>query len=665
MLKLAVRVLPLATVVLLMATFGCSGIQQPTQQALSASPATLSFAAQASNKTTQQSVTFQNTGSSEIQVQNVSVSGSSAFSLAKSGLPQSLQPGQSGQVVVAFAPGTTGSFTGSLSVTSNAPTPMSVPLIGTVGSSVSVSVSPSSAGLQVRSTHQFSATVSGDSNTGVTWYVSGVQNGNSTYGTITKAGLYTAPESIPPGGSVSVTAKSLADPSKSASATVTISAGGGAVKVTISPTTATVQGNTSEQFTATVSGTSNTGVVWSVHGVQGGNSTYGTISASGMYAAPACPSASSVTVTAQSYYDPAASADATVSLTAAPLSNTDRYVSTTGIDSNDGSACHPWATISHAASLAKAGWTIHVAAGTYNVGSYITTNTSGTSSARIVYLGTYDKSTLTWNTKIVSTGTSVWNVGGQYIDVRGFDMTSTNRSATWGIHAGGAYSRYIDNYIHDIYSDAPGAGIMIGGGADYQQVIGNVIAHIAHTPGGSTDNQGIYVQENHTTVVNNILFDCHKVGIQIWSGAASGKPQYNVVSGNTVFGSYRGFDIGAANSSYADHNVITNNIFYANTDLGMYTASGYESYVGPNNTISYNNSYGNATDYYNLKHTSDIVGDPLFVNYQNDGTGDYRLQSASPCRDKGTTASVPAIDFLGVTRPQGTAPDCGAYEYVP
>ena len=41
------------------------------------------------------------------------------------------------------------------------------------------------------------------------------------------------------------------------------------------------------QFTATVTGTTNTAVTWSVNGVAGGNSTVGTISTSGAYTAPA------------------------------------------------------------------------------------------------------------------------------------------------------------------------------------------------------------------------------------------------------------------------------------------------------------------------------------------------------------------------------------------
>ena len=87
--------------------------------------------------------------------------------------------------------------------------------------SISVSISPASATVAAGGTAQFSATVSGTSNTAVTWSVDGVAGGNSSVGTISASGLYTAPSAA---GSHTVTATSAADTSKSASASVTVTA---------------------------------------------------------------------------------------------------------------------------------------------------------------------------------------------------------------------------------------------------------------------------------------------------------------------------------------------------------------------------------------------------------------------------------------------------------
>jgi hypothetical protein len=85
----------------------------------------------------------------------------------------------------------------------------------------SVTVSGAS---QVRlgSTASFAATVSNLSNTAVNWQVNGAGGGNSTVGTITAAGVYTPPSTIPATNTVNVTAVSVASPSVSGSAPVSI-----------------------------------------------------------------------------------------------------------------------------------------------------------------------------------------------------------------------------------------------------------------------------------------------------------------------------------------------------------------------------------------------------------------------------------------------------------
>ncbi|HEO70975.1 MAG TPA: DUF1565 domain-containing protein [Candidatus Hydrogenedentes bacterium] len=51
---------------------------------------------------------------------------------------------------------------------------------------------------------------------------------------------------------------------------------------------------------------------------------------------------------------------------------------------------------------------------------------------------------------------------------------------------------------------------------------------------------------------------------------------------------------------------------------------------------------------------------PAFVNPL---AGDYRLMKTSPCIDAGDATAAPTTDLLDVQRPQGAAPDMGAYEY--
>ncbi|MFN0101673.1 MAG: hypothetical protein ACKV2U_06225 [Bryobacteraceae bacterium] len=183
-------------------------------------------------------------------------------------------------------------------------------------SSVSVSINPSSANVQIDTTRQFAATVSGNSDQSVTWDVNGTVGGNGSVGFIDSiSGLYTAPAAPPSPPVVSVRATSNAVPAAYGSASVTVTNPAPPVSIAISPTSAIVRINRTRQFTASVLNTTDTSVTWKVNGVTGGNSTFGTISGAGLYRAPASvPSPADVTVTAVSAADPTKTASANVTV---------------------------------------------------------------------------------------------------------------------------------------------------------------------------------------------------------------------------------------------------------------------------------------------------------------------------------------------------------------
>lgn len=86
------------------------------------------------------------------------------------------------------------------------------------------------------------------------------------------------------------------------------------VTVSVSPRQAAVAAvSQAQQFTATVTGSSDQSVTWDVDGTAGGNSTVGTISASGLYTPPAA--AGTHTITATSVASTSSSASANVAVT--------------------------------------------------------------------------------------------------------------------------------------------------------------------------------------------------------------------------------------------------------------------------------------------------------------------------------------------------------------
>jgi hypothetical protein len=193
---------------------------------------------------------------------------------------------------------------------------------GTAGQVVAVTVQPTGVNVVVGATLQFSATVTGTSNTGVTWSVAG----GAGNGTISANGLYTAPPAVPVPAQVSIMAVSQKNNTSSGSATVTITAKSMPTTVTvlITPVTASVANFGTQTFTAAVTGSTNTAVTWQVNGVTGGSQKLGFISSAGLYVAPSgVPTASdgkggttttTVAITAVSQADTTASGVATVTL---------------------------------------------------------------------------------------------------------------------------------------------------------------------------------------------------------------------------------------------------------------------------------------------------------------------------------------------------------------
>lgn len=191
-----------------------------------------------------------------------------------------------------------------------------------------VTISPASATVYFGESTVFTATVTGASDTSVSWLL----NGNEPSGTSTNLGTlvpiggtdqatYTAP-SLVPGEPITITAVSNANSTKAASATVTVVPPVGNAEVTVSPNTATLYSASPPQvFAATVTGVTNTSVSWQVDGSPGGSSTVGTIQAGANNTATYTPPTQiaapfSVTVTAVSNAQQSASGSATVNLEA-------------------------------------------------------------------------------------------------------------------------------------------------------------------------------------------------------------------------------------------------------------------------------------------------------------------------------------------------------------
>jgi hypothetical protein len=164
-----------------------------------------------------------------------------------------------------------------------------------------VTVSPKNVTLKAGAKTTFTATVEDSDEPRIIWSV----EGGDSKGTITSAGVYTAPAAA---GTYTVVATNAVDTSKKDTATVKVEpADEVVVTVAVAPATVTLARGASTTFTATVTGSAITAVSWSVEGENSG-----TITSAGVYTAPATPG--TYTVVATSLADASKKATATVTV---------------------------------------------------------------------------------------------------------------------------------------------------------------------------------------------------------------------------------------------------------------------------------------------------------------------------------------------------------------
>ena len=172
-----------------------------------------------------QAVTLTSTGTVPVTITGATLTGP-GFTESGAAIPATLSPGQEATLEIEFDPAAVGTATGQLTIASNSSTNGSTVVAlsgtGTAAPVVAVAVTPATASVTTATTQQFTASVTGTSNTTVTWTASGTGCSGTKCGTISSTGLYTAPAAVPSSATVTITATSVSDPTKSAPASVTV-----------------------------------------------------------------------------------------------------------------------------------------------------------------------------------------------------------------------------------------------------------------------------------------------------------------------------------------------------------------------------------------------------------------------------------------------------------
>lgn len=353
---------------------------------------------------------------------------------------------------------------------------------------------------------------------------------------------------------------------------------------------------------------------------------------------------------------------ATLLMSTSAMAATHLYVSTSGKDTNAGTASAPLRTIQRAANLARPGAVVHVAPGTYS--ETITATVNGTASARIRFVSDTKHGAIL---KPASGAYTMWTQRGGYTDIEGFQLNGTGSSTVRiGIYMNGGNSSVKNSWIHDVATTSGcdnrgGGGIVVdqSRGSAYQNY--DVINNKVHNVGGGCGYiQGIY-HSSSGKIINNIVYKTSQ-GINMGHDDHNILVMNNTLFGNSGYGVYFGGCKEAYNNGCPTRGIrINNNIIYANGG-GI---SGPITSEDVGNNVANNLVYANRTNFdlaapSSATKTGIVSADPQFVRYIAGGGGDYRLKTTSPAIGKGLAANAPSADIDGKAR--GARIDLGAYE---
>ncbi len=383
------------------------------------------------------------------------------------------------------------------------------------------------------------------------------------------------------------------------------------------------------------------------------------------------------------------------------------YVAPNGSDGNNGSLSHPWATVQHAGTTAKPGDTVFIRGGIYDEGEiWLRADYGhGGTEGRLLTIQAYPgEKPIFVNSRrpfiikcdyIRIEGLHLKN--GKSIGVSGNTVQIVNNSFTgsgyaWAaVHAGGT-NILLEGNICDINGNTVGtqghcyyisygsnitvrnnvAKGMTGYGihvfdqrrsldpSGFERVIKNVIID-GNVVSHSEQRSGIilaaydHARVENVIIRNNVSFNNAQSGIYI-PGIVSNVKIYN----NTLFGNGEIPLLITGTTGNVAGVEIKNNIF----DLTKSKSSNaYHVVNAKDNTslILRNNLYWpKPLRLYKLSDASAIIGNPHFVNPLQ---GNFRLLPGSPAVDKGIPLSDVSQDKDGIKRPQGNAPDLGAFEF--
>jgi|CXWL01.1.fsa_nt_gi hypothetical protein len=234
--------------------------------------------------------------------------------------------------------------------------------------------------------------------------------------------------------------------------------------------------------------------------------------------------------------------------------------------------------------------------------------------------------------------------------------------------------------------NAPASGLYFSRGSQVEvrrcKLHGNGYGGACPTDGQACAPQA-QVAGQHVLIEGCEVYDGPAVGLQLYSSAVPHLMTDNTFRNNVIYetgkkvGSSSGIYVATGNKALIYNNVVYRNshgimVAYSNnTDsrvlhntivgnqhAGLYFFGGAVRIQAINNLL-FGNPIADDTPDAGVDKRNNFEGDPKFVDGPRD---DYHLAPSSPAIDYGTVVEQVTTDFDGVSRPQGAAPDVGAFE---
>jgi hypothetical protein len=349
------------------------------------------------------------------------------------------------------------------------------------------------------------------------------------------------------------------------------------------------------------------------------------------------------------------------------------YVAPGGSDANIGTVTQPWASISRAVSIAAPGDAIILRDGVYGpegspTGFSVSINRAGTPNSWIVL-----KAEHKWGAILdcqppgvlspacngyfyLDSGAAYWVIQDLVVqNGLNFGISANSTPAAHDILIQGCRFQYIGRRSNSsVYGEA---GVYVGPGSTNFTFDSNVLHDIGRTAGVHLFNDhGLYLHSSGTTIVNNIFY----APISGWAVQTS-EGFSGMIANNT-------FALPMQNNGghimlWQTNSAVTirNNIFYKPAGGIAVNHSGL--IISDGCSVDHNVITGAvAGSPPGCSVSSNVEADAGMVNART-GPYDFHLLTGSPAIDEGVPMPSITVDFDGVSRPQGTAPCAGAFEY--